>query len=89
MELTKSQIQAISLEIIKKAGVKCPVCGQSKSFSIAQTEFHLLAGVPDENGGISFKNGATYLKVVAATCSNCAHISLFNLAKLEKRMAEK
>ena len=89
MELTKSQIQAISLEIIKKAGAKCPVCGQSSSFSISQTEFHVLAGAPNENGGISFGKGLSALRVVASTCPNCSHISFFNLERLEKELAGK
>lgn len=88
MELTKSQAEAISLEIIKKAGVKCPACGQSSGFSISQHVNHLISGELKEDGYATLK-GATFLPVIAATCTNCAHISFFNYSKLKEKLTEK
>lgn len=88
MELTKVQAQAISLEIIKKAGVKCPACGQSNSFCISQHVNHFISGEPNGDGTVSLR-GATFLPVIAATCQNCAHISFFNYSKLKEGLTEK
>lgn len=89
MELNDEQFDAISSEIIKKAGLfKCPVCGQNAGYNFSPTEFHVLAGERDSNGtGLSFGGQSTFLRVVAATCPHCAHISFFNLVRLEKNIA--
>ncbi|WP_303208648.1 hypothetical protein [Bacteroides oleiciplenus] len=88
MELTKSQVEAISLEITKKTGTKCPACGQSNCFSISQHVNHLISGKLKEDGDVSLI-GATFLPVIAVTCTNCAHISFFNYSKLKERLTEK
>jgi len=90
MELTDQQFDVISAEIIKKAGLfKCPLCGQNSGFNFAPTEFHVLAGENNPNDGLQFGGQATFLRVMAATCPHCAHISFFNLVRLEKNIAEK
>lgn len=88
MELTKSQAEAISLEIMKKGGAKCPACGQSNCFSISLYVNHLISGELKEDGNATLK-GATFLPVIAATCTNCAHISFFNYSKLKEKLTEK
>ena len=89
MELKDEQFDAISSEIIKKAGLfKCPVCGQNEGHNFAPTEFHVLAGEKDgSSSDLSFGGQSTYLRVVAGTCPRCAHISFFNLVRLEKNIA--
>lgn len=88
MKLNDEQFDAITSEIIKKAGLfKCPVCGQNASFNFSPNEFHVLAGERDSNDGLSFGGQSNYLRVMAATCPHCAHISFFNIVRLEKNIA--
>lgn len=88
MELNDKQFNAITSEIVKKAGLfKCPICGQNSSFNFSSNEFHVLAGEATEDMGLAFGGQSTYLRVVAATCPNCANISFFNLVRLEKNIA--
>lgn len=90
MELNDEQFNAISSEIIKKAGLfKCPICGHNEGFNFAPTEFHVLSGERNSSGQLSFGGQSNFLRVIAVTCPHCAHISFFNLVRLEKIIAGK
>lgn len=86
MEMKDEKFNALSSEILKKAGCfKCPVCGHTDGFDFKPYEYVMIQG---ENNNNSIALGGSVIKAFIGTCPYCSYMLSFNIEKMEKKLAE-